>query len=105
MPFKDPQRKRAYEREFQREWHARRKREFFVGMVCEQCGAEEDLELCHPTGGRLRDLTGGINPWSLSKEKFEDLLTVTAIYCAACKRRKVWLQHDWEGLRKAGVVE
>ncbi|MEU0858430.1 HNH endonuclease [Streptomyces griseofuscus] len=43
MPYKDPEK----QREFQRVWVAARRREYFDGKACVQCGSTDQLELDH----------------------------------------------------------
>ena len=39
--------RKAYLRDYQRQWVARRRAEFFAGKACVRCGSQERLELDH----------------------------------------------------------
>ena len=61
MPYAD----RARQNEFNREWQAKRRREWFATHPCVVCGATDDLELHH------RDRTQKVSHcvWSWSEER------------------------------------
>lgn len=85
MPFKDPNRKREYQRSYQRAWHRERKAAFLKGKVCERCGSADRLEIADREGRSLRK-SSGINPWSLSRKRWEELVPRIIVLCASCAR-------------------
>lgn len=76
MPYKDKEK----QRQFQREWCAKRRREYFDGKVCVKCQSPYELELDH------------INPatkvhhciWSWSKPRREAELAKCQPLCHDC---------------------
>lgn len=88
MPFKDEADRRRYQRDYQRRWHRDRKRNFFEGRCCCMCGSKKDLVLAANSSGGLRQLAGGINPWSLGHGKFTKLINKYAVVrCASCQSK------------------
>jgi hypothetical protein len=92
MPYKDPERRREY----QREWCARRRSAWLDGKYCVDCGATDNLEVDH------------VNPqakvshriWSWSQERRERELRLCVVRCEVCHRERhadLWTQH---GTRK-----
>lgn len=43
MPYKDPEKQRAYARQ----WAANRRKKYTAGMACVDCGSTENLEMDH----------------------------------------------------------
>lgn len=89
--FDDPSKQRDY----QRAWHAQRKREFFADKECVHCGATEGLALGDRDGGSLRrNRCGGTQPWSLSRERFErEVVPYAIVLCGSCLRERVQAEH------------
>lgn len=80
MPFKDPEKQKAY----QREWVAKRRAKFFAGKSCKVCGGTSNLELDHidPT----KKIDHVIWSWSESRRNAE--LVKCQILCSKCHRSK-----------------
>lgn len=76
MPDKDP----AKQREFQRQWMARRKEAFFSSMACAHCGATSELELHHLNPSQK--VAHRIWSWSAPKRQAE--LAKCIVLCHAC---------------------
>lgn len=80
MPYKDKEK----QRQFQREWCAKRRREYFNGKRCAQCHTPSDLELDH------------IDPatkvhhciWSWSKPRRDAELAKCQPLCRSCHIQK-----------------
>jgi hypothetical protein len=79
MPFKDRDAHRAY----QREWVARRRREFFADKDCEWCGTVAELELHH------RDVTKkeSHNIWSWGEARRLAEIAKCIVLCKGCHQR------------------
>jgi hypothetical protein len=87
MPYKNPKVQRQYRRNYQREWHRKRKKEFFSDKQCAICGSTKDLQLGNREPDSLHSITGGTNPWSLSKRRFAELVEKhVVIRCTSCQR-------------------
>lgn len=80
MPYKDLKK----QREYQRQWMAKRRSEFFAGKACCHCGSTEKLELDHI------DRTTKIshNIWSWTEEKRNKELDKCQILCYTCHKGK-----------------
>lgn len=80
MPFADPEAQRAY----QREWCARRRREFFAGKHCERCRATDHLELNH------RDPTQKVSHriWSWRWARIRAEAAKCEIVCSDCHKEE-----------------
>ena len=80
MPYSDPER----QREYQRQWIARRRNEFFKGKVCVKCGSTTDLRLDHidPT----KKVSHSI--WSWSRSRRESELAKCQVLCHPCHVKK-----------------
>ena len=79
MPYANPE----AQREYQRAWMAKRRREFLEGKSCAFCGSSDDLELHHfdpgaKTSHRL---------WSWSEEKRKAEIAKCMIVCRGCHTR------------------
>jgi hypothetical protein len=80
MPYSDPDRQRA----FNREWIQRRRVAWFAGKSCVQCGSTESLELDHI------DPETKVNHrlWSWSAVRREAELAKCQILCRPCHQAK-----------------
>lgn len=94
MPFKNREDRLAYERnrresqrDYQREWIAKRRAEWFVGKECAVCGSIDNLELDHidPSTKDLK-LRGSHNNaiWSWSAVRREAELLKCQVLCHDC---------------------
>lgn len=80
MGYKDPDRQRAY----QREWLARRRAQWFEGRVCVDCGSIERLELDH-----IDPMTkASHNIWSWSWKRIAEETAKCQVLCRACHEIK-----------------
>lgn len=80
MPYKNIER----QREFQREWAAKRKSEYFKDKICICCGSKLNLELSH----KNKNNKISHNIWSWSKIRREAELAKCEIMCSICHRVK-----------------
>lgn len=102
MSFKD----REQQRQYQRDWIARRRRDFFEGKSCASCGSTDDLELDH-----IDPRTKKFQPsrlWSMSESnpnRVEELAKCQVL-CSDCHKRKtsleVMTEHGTRGRYKRG---
>src|ERR1017187_858128 len=76
MGYIDPSKKREYARE----WIAKRRKTFFSGKTCIDCGSSENLELDHVD----RKLKVSHKIWSWSKERREIELVKCVVRCHSC---------------------
>lgn len=76
MPYKD----RAKQREYQRQWIAKRRNEFFSDKVCFVCGSGENLQLHHID--KTKKETHRI--WSWSAERREAEIKGCVVVCSSC---------------------
>lgn len=76
--------RREYMREYQRQWLANRRAEFFGDKSCVRCGAIDNLELDHvdPT----EKVSNHIWSWSLARREAE--IAKCQILCAECHKQK-----------------
>lgn len=79
-----PETRRAYMREYQREWMKARRADYFNGKSCEHCGSTRDLELDHvdPT----RKVSHKV--WSWSRKRREAELVKCQVLCSPCHKAK-----------------
>lgn len=98
MPIADPDERRKY----QREWAQRRRRAFFAGKSCFQCGATEELELDHIDPATKVDH----KIWSWSAERQATELEKCQVLCRACHQLKsaseAPIKHGWTMYKKYG---
>lgn len=80
MPYKNPDE----QREYQRNWRAKRRADFFMGKTCVRCGATEELQLDHID--RNTKVHHGI--WSWSEERRNSELAKCQILCLPCHKTK-----------------
>lgn len=78
---------REAQREYQRNWKAKRRAEWFKDKQCAKCGSTADLELDHiePT----RKVSHNI--WSWSEERMLTELAKCQVLCVNCHKRKTRL--------------
>lgn len=76
MPYSDPDR----QREFNREWVAKRRREWFADKACVRCGSNEDLQLDHVDPKLKVDH----RIWSWSKERRDAETAKCQVLCYPC---------------------
>lgn len=79
MPYSDPER----QKQAQREWVARRRREFFAGKTCLWCGSSDDLRLHHRDPSRK--VSHRIWSWSAARRDAE--VAKCDVLCEACHGR------------------
>lgn len=81
MPYADPER----QREFQREWVAARRKEWFdKNGLCVDCGSSEALQLDHVDRHHKVDH----KVWSWAKERREAELAKCVVRCTPCHQEK-----------------
>ena len=80
MPYADP----ARQREYSREWLAVRRREYFAGKDCADCGSQERLELDHIDPRAKVDH----KIWSWSAARREVELAKCQVLCHPCHLAK-----------------
>lgn len=80
MPYKDPNK----QREYQRDWRAKRRAEWLAGKSCVDCGSIERLEIDHvdPTRKVSHKL------WSWTQARREAELAKCVVRCAECHRER-----------------
>ncbi len=80
MPYKDPNDQRQYARE----WEAKRRKSWFRGKVCVRCESSTDLELdrIDPTTKVSHRI------WSWSETRREAELLKCQVLCNPCHKRK-----------------
>lgn len=79
MPYKDPEKQRAYQRD-----HVRRRRaEFFAGKTCAWCSATDDLELHHrdPSQKEAHSIWTWAEPRRLAE------IAKCIVLCGSCHKR------------------
>lgn len=86
MGYKDPEK----QREYQRQWIARRKAEWFEGKSCVECGSTENLELDHIDPATK--ITNAI--WSWSEERRNAELAKCQVLCHDCHVKKTHIDLD-----------
>jgi hypothetical protein len=79
VPFKDPEKQKAY----QREWCRKRRRAFFDSQSCEWCGTIADLELHH------RDPSQKVHHaiWSWAEGRRMAEISKCMVLCGTCHDR------------------
>lgn len=91
-------RRRAYMREYQRRWVARRRAEFLAGKCCSLCGATSDLDIDHvDPGSKVSHRV-----WSWRKELREAELAKCQILCSRHHQEKTNADNGF-GLRHGTV--
>lgn len=99
MPYKNKEEQKKY----QREWVAKRRKEFFDRQVC-KCGSKESLELHHKDPSQK--VTNSI--WSWSKAKREGELSKCEVLCRPChleETRKYLKENRKHGSKQLAIIE
>jgi hypothetical protein len=78
--------RKEYHRNYGREWMRKRRREFFEGKACVQCGAAERLELDHIDPSQKTSH----KVWSWRKERREAELAKCQVLCVLCHKKKTF---------------
>ena len=86
MPYKNKEKQKQY----QREWVAKRKSDFFLNKFCIKCGAKENLELDHIDPSKK--LSHRI--WSWSEQRRLDEIAKCQILCETCHGEKTKINRD-----------
>lgn len=86
MPYKNLEAKQEY----QRQWIAKRRAEFFEGKVCVTCGSKDRLELDHID--RTTKVASSI--WSWSQERRNEEIAKCQVLCHGCHLDKTKIQMD-----------
>ena len=75
---------REAQNEYQRQWIARRRADYFTGKSCSKCGSTENLELDHI------DPEGKVDHriWSWSAVRRDEELAKCQVLCQACHEAK-----------------
>ena len=80
MPYANTEKQRQY----QREWKAERKKEWFKGKKCARCGSTHNLELDHIDSSKKVSH----NIWSWSEERRLAELEKCQVLCEECHMKK-----------------
>lgn len=78
MPYKSP----SKQREYQREWKAKRRAEWFEGKSCVLCGSTDELQIHHAD----KDQKDEHKVWSWAKERGDQELAKCVVLCGPCHR-------------------
>lgn len=89
MPYKDPEKQRAY----MREWLRQRRAAFFEGKCCGKCGSTDRLELDHIDPSKK--VSHCI--WSWSEKRREAEIAKCQVLCHECHLEKS--KKDWKKSR------
>ena len=86
--MRDPDKKRAYEREYhKRRYHERRETAVEqLGGKCEACGTIEQLEIDHVDRSTKSFDLGSM--WSVSQSRFDAELAKCQLLCKICHKKK-----------------
>jgi len=79
MPYKDPEKNKAY----QREYAAKRRRDWFKGKTCARCSSIDRLKLSYKESDKATR-----NLWFLSKKRQEAELKKCWVLCHRCRTEK-----------------
>lgn len=82
MPYSDPNKQRQY----QREWRAKRRADFFKNKRCARCGSTDNLELDHVDP--KSKLSNAIWSWSEKRRLIE--IAKCQILCTDCHKSKTF---------------
>ena len=85
MPYKDPKKRRAFQREYQKKWIAQRRDEWLIANgPCVECGSWENLQIDH------KDPNTKVSHriWSWAKERREAELAKCQAMCEKCHNKK-----------------
>lgn len=87
MPYSDKDRQRQY----QREWYAKRRAEFFADKACVVCNATEELELDH-----IDSFSKTCHKiWSWAKSRREAEIAKCQVLCHRCHVIKTQLAGEF----------
>lgn len=86
-----PMATREEQREYQRQWVAKRRSDFFLGKSCAECGSVEQLELDHVD--RATKVHHAI--WSWSQVRREAEIAKCQILCHDCHKAKSHASGDF----------
>lgn len=80
-----PMRTREEQREYQRQWVAKRRAAYFADKSCVLCGSIQNLELDH-IDPLTKDpkLKSGTSLWSWSRERRENEISKCQVLCQSC---------------------
>lgn len=92
MPYADPDKQRAY----QREWTARRRDEWLADRECVDCGSTDRLEVDHVDAAQK--VSHRI--WSWSNERRLAELAKCVVRCAGCHRDRHAEQRSAHGIKR-----
>lgn len=106
MPFRDPEQRREYARE----WVAARRRAFFANKACTDCGCTTRLQLHHLDPAQKE----GHVIWSWSAARREREIAKCVVLCARCHSKRhspnpddfgIWLRKSgrYKGLWEASI--
>jgi 5-methylcytosine-specific restriction endonuclease McrA len=87
MPYEDKDK----QREFQRNWVAKRRADWFSNKSCVRCGSQEDLQIDHidpKTKSHLLKSLHNNAIWSWSEKRREDELAKCQVLCDPCHKEK-----------------
>lgn len=96
MPFKD----KDAQLEYQRQWMARRRAEYFKGKTCVSCGSDKDLELDHIDPEQK--VSHKIWSWSATRRIAE--LAKCQVLCQECHMEKTDTQRPNKPVPHGGGV-
>ena len=99
MGYKDLDKKREYQRDYQRQWVARRRATFFEDKCCVRCGSKERLELDHIDP----KLKVSHNIWSWSEARQAEEIAKCQVLCHDCHLQKTGEDFGW-GSRPHGTL-
>lgn len=88
------------QREYQRQWIANRRAEYFKDKSCVRCGSANKLELDHID--RKTKVTNSI--WSWSEARRNEEIAKCQVLCSTCHKSKTRLEiPEWKGVAKHGT--
>lgn len=97
MPYADPDKQRAY----QREWMAKRRREWLdANGPCIDCGSRESLEVDHVNAAEKVSH----NVWSWSQMRRDAELAKCVVRCRRCHLAKTSDRGEWAHGEKNGMT-
>lgn len=110
MPLKDPEKRKAYHREYMKGWYARNKtkhqayvrrnklerskwfREYKATLFCTQCGENHPacLDFHHDDPSQKKYSISQMIWNSVSKQKIQEEIDKCTVLCANCHRKLHW---------------
>ena len=91
--------RKAYLRDYQRQWAARRRATFFEDKCCVRCGSKERLELDHIDP----KLKVSHNVWSWSEAKRSAEIAKCQVLCHDCHWQKTRDDYGWRQVHGTSV--